>query len=78
MRKVEQLYAIELLELDDGTVKEVKLWDNLAHQTQDIHFEHTESLISDNQEIATTTSRVKELHLRHSSQQLLAILMNNL
>ena len=78
MREVEKLYSIELLQTDARTIDKIEhlLWRTFLAKMQNIHFEQAQLLISDNQEITTTTSWVEELHLAHSYHQLIATINN--
>ena len=78
VREVEKLYSIELLQTDARTIDKIEhlLKRTFLAKMQNIHFEQAQLLISDNQEITTTTSWVEELHLAHSYHQLIATINN--
>ena len=77
MREVEQFNAVELAEADDAVIhkQDFTLWGTFALQGKDVHFEETQTLVGDNQEVATTTGRIKELHLAHALQQGITFLL---
>ena len=74
VREVEKLYSKELFQTDARTIDKVEhlLLRTFLAEMQNIHFEQAQLLISDNQEITTTTSWVEELHLAHSYHQPIA------
>ena len=76
MREIEQLNAIELVESNDTGIYKQDIATTIAfpHESQNIHFKETQTLVSDNQEVSATASRIEELHLAHAFQQGLAFL----
>ena len=71
VREVEKFNSKELFQTDARTINKVEhlLRRTFLAEMQNIHFKQAQLLISDNQEITTTTSWVEELHLAHSYHQ---------
>ena len=78
VRKIEKFNSKELFQTDARTINKIEhlLLRTFLAEMQNIHFEQAQLLISDNQEITTTTSWVKELHLAHSYHQPVATFDN--
>ena len=78
VREVEQFDAIELTEADDAVIhkQDFTLRGTFALQREDIHLEETQTLVGDDEEVATTASRIEELHAAHALQQGIATLLD--
>lgn len=80
VREVEQFDAVELAETDDAVIHEqdFALGRTLALQGEDVHFEETQRLVGDNQEVTAAAGGVEKLHAAHAPKQSLALALHGL
>ena len=69
VRKVEQLYTVELIDTYHrthyGTYGTLTSLAELL-QTEDVHFQQSKRLVGDDEEVATAAGRVEELHTTYA------------